>query len=304
MNEANQKLNSNTAGLAFSVSVVIYILVNLLISIIVNAASIPAGSDGYIYLSYIIAPIALAIGCFSILSFKKQKVCEVAPVKCLFKYYIIAILLIFGLLFSLSKLNVLTLNFLKLLGYIPREDSSYLPSLKGGLIVPALIVIAVLPAIFEEFLFRGIISRNVRESAGDIRSIFIVGFCFALFHGSPEQTVYQFISGCTFSFVAIRAGSILPSILMHFLNNAIIIVLYAVGATDSGGSLVISYTADIILTVTAALAFIGGIVWLILDKKPFLKCEMEGEGVKTFFIYASVGIIILSIVWILSFVGI
>lgn len=302
MNEANPKLNSTTAGIAYSTSVVVYILISLLISIIVTAAKIPTEADGFIYLSYLAAPVAICIACTFIMKFREQKFTEVAPVKCHIKYYVIALLMIFGLLFSLSKLNVLTLEFLQLLGYKPREESSYLPSLKGGLIIPALIVIAVLPAVFEEFLFRGIISRNASKSAGDIRAIFIVGFSFALFHGSPEQTVYQFITGCCFSFVAIRAGSILPSVLMHFLNNAIILILYACGATDSGGNLIISQTGDIILTIVASLAFVGAIVWLILDKTPLAKCQKG--GVKAFFIYGSVGVIILAVMWILSFIGV
>lgn len=302
MKEVNSKLNSTTAGLAYSVNVVVYFIINLIVALIIVVGKIPTGSDGYIYITYIAAPIALAVGCGAILIFKKQKISEVAPVKCHYKYYIIALLMIFGLLFALSKLNGLTLKLLELLGYTPREDSSYLPSVKGGLIVPVLLIIAVLPAISEEFLFRGIISRNARESVGDIRAILITGFCFSLFHASPEQTVYQFISGCAFSFVAIRSGSILPSVMMHFLNNAIIIVLYACGATDAGGDLLISQTGNIILTVVAALAFVGSVVWLALDKKPIKKCGKG--GVASFFIYASVGIVILGLVWILSFFGV
>lgn len=301
MNEVNPKLNSTTAGFALSVNVVSYILTSLLVSIIIVAANIPDRSDGYIYLSYLAAPLAIAIGCFSTLKYKKQSIADVAPVKCNYKYYIIALVMIFGLLFAVSNLSGITLKFLQLLGYTPREQSTYLPSLKGGLIIPALLVIAVLPAIFEEFLFRGIIFRNAAASVGDIRAIFITGFCFALFHGSPEQTVYQFISGCCFSFLAICAGSILPCVIMHFLNNALIIILYACGATDVSGNLIISNTGNIILTVVAALAFIGSVVWLILDKKPLKKCQ---GGVASFFIYASIGVGILAIIWILSFVGV
>lgn len=302
MKEVNRKLNSTTAGLAFSINVAAYFIIVLIISIIVKSVAMPIDSDGYIYLSYLAAPVALAIGCTVTMKFREQKFSQVAPVKCHYKYYIIAILMIFGLLFSLSKLNVLTLKFLQLLGYTPRENSSYLPSLKGGLIIPALIVIAVMPAIFEEFLFRGIISRNVRESVGDIRSIFIVGFCFSLFHGSPEQTVYQFISGCAFSFLAIRAGSILPSIVMHFLNNAIIIILYAAGVYDLSGNLIISQACNIILIITAALAFVGALVWLIFDNKPLKKCQKG--GVSAFFITALAGIVVLALNWILSLFGV
>ena len=300
MHEVNSKLNSETAGLAFSVNTVVFILINLVASIIITAFAIPESSDGYIYISYLAAPVALSIGCFATLKYKKQSIREVAPVKCHYKYYIIAILLIFGLLFALIHINDLTLELLKWTGYTPRKN--YLPTLDGGLIVPALLVIAVLPAVFEEFLFRGVLLNNIRCSVGDIRTVFIVGFCFSLFHASPEQTVYQFMCGCAFAFLAVRSGSIVPCILMHFLNNATIIILNACGAADANGELLISQTGDIILTVVAALSLIGSIVWLILDKKPLQKSG--NGGVKEFFIYASAGIVILAIIWILSFIGV
>lgn len=299
MNEANPKLNSATAGIAFSANVFIYFFINLVFSLIIAGTGLGKETDGYKYLGYLAAPVALAAGCALMMIFSKQKIRDVAPLKCGVKYYIIALLLIFGLLFAVSELNFFTLEFLKLFGYTPKLESSYLPSLEGWLILPAILVIAVLPAVMEEFLFRGIILSNTRAGAGDIRAIFIVGFCFALFHASPEQTIYQFICGCIFAFLAVRSGSILPSVLIHFLNNALIIILNACRLTDAGGNLCIPLAADITIIVLAALAFVGGLLWLIFDKKPFLKCSKG--GVIKFFLTASVGIVILTIVWILSF---
>ena len=98
---------------------------------------------------------------------------------------------------------------------------------------------------------------------------FTVGFCFALFHGSPEQTVYQFIVGCAFAFLAIKSGSILPSILMHFVNNGLLVIFAACNLFDAEGNLIISQTANIVLIVLAVVALIGGLVWLFIDKKLF-----------------------------------
>ena len=299
MKEANPKLNSATAGLTYSVTVVIYIIVNLVLSLIVFAANIDEASDGFKYVSYLAAPIALAAGGFAVMNFRKQNISDVVKVKCHFKYYLIALLMIFGLLFAVSDINILTLELLKLIGYTPRGESSYLPSLEGGKVALALLVIALIPAVFEEFLFRGVILNNARQTMGDVRTVFIVGFCFSLFHGSPEQTVYQFICGCAFAFLAVRSNSLLPCVLMHFINNALIIILNACGAFDASGNLAISSGASLAVTIIAAVAFISSILWLLLDKKPILKCQKR--GVIFFFLTASVGIFILSIVWVLSF---
>lgn len=300
MKQVNQKLNPSTAGLAYTANVAIYLIVNLLFTAIASAASLTEDTDGYKYLAYLTAPVALAIGFFAIVSLFKQKISSVAPIKCNYKYYIIALLMVFGLLFSVGKISQPVAELLKIMGYHPKGQNLYMPSLEGGMIVPALMVMAVLPALFEELLFRGLILNNCRPEIGDIRTVFICGFAFALFHASPEQTVYQFICGCAFSFLAVRSGSILPCMLMHFINNALIIIFCACGAVDSMGNLMIAESADIALTVLAAVAFVASVLWLIFDKKPLTKCTKG--GVLSFFITASAGIIILIVLWIVSFV--
>ena len=59
---------------------------------------------------------------------------------------------------------------------------------------------------------------------------------------------------------------------------------------------------NIILIVVGALSLIGGLIWLFLDKKPLIKCEKG--GVKKFFMFASVGIAVLGLTWILSLFGV
>lgn len=288
-----------TGGLVLSVSVLAAYLVSLVFAIIISACGIEENSDIYLYLNYLAAPVGICASVISVLKYKKVKFKSVFPVKCHSKYYLIGVLLIFGLLFSVSMADVPFMEFFKLLGYEERGAESYFPNLSGGLIVPALLVIAVVPAIVEETLFRGVILNSCEESLGTVRTVFITGFCFALFHASPEQTVYQFIAGCAFAFIALKSGSIMPSVIMHFINNALIIIFAACGLYDEAGALNVSDTVFIILTVCSALSFIGAAVWLILDKKPLKKGDKK--GVKQFFIYASVGIAVLALSWILSF---
>lgn len=295
-------LNSATGGLAYSLNTVFYFAVVLIVSLIVGIFGMDPESDGYLYLSYLAVPVGTVACIATVLKLKRVGIKEVFPVKCKPKYYIIGILLIFGLLFSLGWVNELSVRFFKLFGYVPRGEGSYLPDLSGAKIVPALLVIALIPAVTEEAMFRGIILNCCENSAGSIRTVFIVGFCFALFHASPEQTVYQFICGCVFALIAVRSGSILPSVTMHFINNALIIILNACNMFDESGSLIISDGGNIALTVVSAICLIGALIWLILDKTPLKKCI--AGGVKKFFIYASVGIAGLAVVWLCSLFGV
>lgn len=156
LKQANPRLNSLTGGFAFSAATICYIFASFIIGALVELASIGQDTDAYVYLCYLAAPVAIAVSIAATLKVRNVALREIFPVKCKPKYYLIGLLLIFGLLFSLNWLNDLTVSFFELFGYVPRESSSYFPSLEGGLVVPALIVIAVLPAIFEETLFREI----------------------------------------------------------------------------------------------------------------------------------------------------
>lgn len=298
LNTANKPL-SYVGGLTFSAAALLFYGVSLIFGIIILACGLDQKSDIVLYLNYLAAPIGISSAVIAILKNKKMPFKRVFPVKCSPKYYLIGVLMLFGLLFSVGRVEEPILEFFKMLGYEERGSESYFPTLTGWNILPALIVIAVIPALVEETLFRGVILNTCEESLGTVRTIFVVGFCFSLFHGSPEQTVYQFIAGCAFAFVAVRSGSILPSVVMHFLNNALIIVFAALGLYDETGALIMSDSAFIAVTVLSALSFVGATLWLVFDKKPVKKC-VKG-GVKYFFIYASVGIFVLALAWILAF---
>lgn len=298
MNEANPRLKSQTGGIAFSACTVANIFVSLIFVLIIRAAHIDENSDLYKYISYLAAPVAISLGCLGTMKYAKNTVREVAVFKCNPVYYVIALLMAFGLIFCVSKINSVTLEFFKLLGYTPRTDSSYVPSLDGWLILPALIFIAVIPAIIEEFLFRGVILSNARAEMGDICTVFTVGFCFSLFHASPEQTVYQFICGCAFALLVIRSGSLLPAVFIHFINNAFILILYACGYAETP----FPFAADVALTVLGGAAFAVSVLWLAFLKKPFLKGKNNGVG--EFYLFASLGILLNLIMWIISFVAV
>ncbi len=302
MEEINPRLNSATGGIAYSAAAFTYFIVLFVVSLILKLTALDSKSDAYLYISYLVSPAAISLSVIGVLKFRKISFKSIVPVKCNPKYFLIAALLIYGLVFALSWVNGVSVKFFELFGYKQREAGSYLPDLSGGKVVLALLVIAVLPALFEELLFRGIILNSCENGAGTVRTVFLVGFCFSLFHASPEQTVYQFITGCAFAFIALRSGSILPSVLMHFINNALIVIFAACGLFDEAGNLIISTGGNIALIVTAAIALTVALVWLILDKTPVKKCEKG--GVKSFFFCAAPAIAVFGIVWIVSLFGV
>lgn len=277
------------AGITYSVSAVLPIVLSLFVVLIMQAA---AGADyaqtqGYIYLSFLLPQVcfAAAAGIY----FARTK----APLRtvyggCKWYYFPIAVLLQFGLL-SLSELNGYFLEFLSRFGYTQSETA--LPDLTGWNLLPAMLVIAVLPAVFEETVFRGIIVGNFRASGwGTAATVLLSGAMFSLFHTNPAQTVYQFVCGVCFALMALRCGSIFPTVLSHFLNNALVLALASAGYSD------FPEPVKLPLYIVSGVCLAATLVYLIF----FDKNNRGGKGMngwKMFFLGAAAGLILCVVMW-------
>ena len=208
--------------------------------------------------------------------------------KCKPKYFALALLLQIGL-FSLSQLNGWFLEWLENFGYTSPDIP--LPNMDGWGFVGVFFVVAVLAATLEEIIFRGIILNGLKDLSTPIAAL-ICGGLFALYHQNPAQTLYQFVCGTAFAFVALRAGSILPTILSHFLNNAVILILVKYGLDE------FTPTVNIIVLCVSAVCLLGAIIWLVLDREK--QTVKKDKNVKVFFQTASVGIALCALTWLLT----
>lgn len=83
---------------------------------------------------------------------------------------------------------------------------------------------AVLPAIGEELVFRGLILRGINSRFNGTVSIVLSAVLFALVHGSLQQTFYQLLMGIFLGYLAYVGGSVLYSVILHFLNNLLVLL--------------------------------------------------------------------------------
>lgn len=88
------------------------------------------------------------------------------------------------------------------------------------------ISVALLPAICEEFLHRGVLLQGTYK-IGVKKAIFISSILFGLVHFNINQFFYAFVLGLLMSLVAIVARSIYPAMIIHFVNNFISIYIDA-----------------------------------------------------------------------------
>lgn len=79
-------------------------------------------------------------------------------------------------------------------------------------------VVAIAPAICEEFFFRGYIQRTFERTIG-AHSIALVGVIFALFHMEPLGLFTLSMIGIWLGYVYYRSKSLLPNMAAHFTNN-------------------------------------------------------------------------------------
>lgn len=98
-------------------------------------------------------------------------------------------------------------------------------------------VIAVTPAICEEFLFRGLVFTNFEKVIPASKAVFFTGLIFALFHFHPFNIIALCVLGIFLTFVVSHSGSIYTAIACHFVNNfvsSLAAFLYGKDFTSSG----------------------------------------------------------------------
>lgn len=101
--------------------------------------------------------------------------------------------------------------------------SVYMPKSVGELGV-AVFVIAMLPAVFEEFLFRGIVYGSLAEFNTAAAAIFS-SVMFAVMHGDPFGVPGYLLLGFVLVFTVGRTGSLYAAMLVHFGNNSVALLL-------------------------------------------------------------------------------
>lgn len=96
----------------------------------------------------------------------------------------------------------------------------------GGLFIN-LLMIAVIPAIGEEFLFRGVLQKQFKEWFGNIHvAIFIASFLFSAIHLQFFGFIPRFVLGMLLGYLFYFSNNLWVPIIAHFFNNGIAVLIY------------------------------------------------------------------------------
>ena len=108
-------------------------------------------------------------------------------------------------------------------GYLPSttvtEDKSWITN-PWIILLLDIVLTAVLPAICEEILHRGILLNGLKKG-GVVFALLGSSLCFGLLHMNIFQCVYAFVIGLLLGYLMLYTKSIVPCMIIHFMNNFI-----------------------------------------------------------------------------------
>lgn len=147
----------------------------------------------------------------------------------------------------------------KTYGSLLKANSVY----EGILIV---IVVAIVPALSEELMFRGLVQRSFEMKMKPFYAALITAIFFGVNHFNPYGLIPLIILGLYFGFAAYMSGSIAIPIILHFLNNFTAVMLYFIyGDEELISSTVqkpIELGSSFLLLLTMAILFTGVLIMI------------------------------------------
>lgn len=117
------------------------------------------------------------------------------------------------------------------------------------------LVVAVMPAFTEEFAFRGVVLGSLRKYSDGL-ALVVSSAAFALMHGNFVQIPFTFCCGLVFGFMVLKTNSILPSIIVHFLNNGLSVTFDLLQQYKVMSTAAVNLCYGVIIVITCALALI------------------------------------------------
>ena len=97
--------------------------------------------------------------------------------------------------------------------------------LTGGPFWSSFLTVAIFAPIFEEWLCRGMVLRGLLTKMKPVWAIVISALFFAVIHANPWQALNAFLIGLVMGYVYYKTGSLLLTMIIHFVNNGTSVIL-------------------------------------------------------------------------------
>lgn len=196
--------------------IIAYIFINIAIEVL---AGVFHFSFTYVQL-ILIAQIGYSLPAIWYVGKRKQPLSESIRLK---KLNVLTIILLVVLAFSIMPLMSL-LNMLSLLISENQIQSTVTGMLSQTNFFVCVLAIGVLPAMLEEFVYRGVIYNEQRQGSV-LKAMLCSGLFFGLLHMNINQFSYAFVMGIVLTIIVEATGSILGSMIVHATINGYSVVM-------------------------------------------------------------------------------
>ncbi|MEY2964154.1 MAG: hypothetical protein RL754_1415 [Bacteroidota bacterium] len=161
--------------------------------------------------------------------------------------YIALFLISFGGFFAidlLAHLNYGLARFDWAQSFVEQEEqmaaltATFLSNMTPAVLLANFLVMVLLPAVGEEFFFRGVVQKLLQRSLAYPVAVLFTALFFALVHQQPLSMLPIFFMGLIFGYVKIWTGSLWAPVLLHLINNAYALLsVYITGEMQAASEL-------------------------------------------------------------------
>jgi membrane protease YdiL (CAAX protease family) len=247
---------------------VLYLVVLLMmigLSVVFGTGNVgEVDTDQWLEKAFIMELLVIGIPPLLYLLISRMKIKEVIRLN---KLGAIELLLVLGMaVFGYGIVAFVNMAWYWVISHIGTPIVPELPPLyTGRQYLMAILVMALTPAVVEEFFFRGVVLRGY-ERFGPVVAMVVTGMLFGFLHLSLANIPAIIFLGIMITYVVQRTNSIFSGVIYHFVQNTISIsLLFLQGAAEKylqNGSAVIGDINQVSPQMLAAAMVIWGIIGL------------------------------------------
>ncbi|PSQ67646.1 MAG: hypothetical protein BRD32_00015 [Bacteroidetes bacterium QH_2_64_74] len=136
------------------------------------------------------------------------------------------------------------------------------------------VMLALVPGVCEELLFRGYAQRQFERAAGPAGGIILAGGLFGLYHLRPSQLLPLIMLGLYMAYLAWRTGSLLPAMAVHVAHNGFAVLAARYVETSPRYDLeAIEQASMPWYAVLLGFVIVGGVLYVMHTLAPHVRDE-------------------------------
>lgn len=239
------------ANRTFMITVIVYIAFSFFWGFVGSLLKIPFWVD------ILLSQLIVFLPAFIYIKTAGMKVRELIPYrKIRISDALLAVLMTYLFYPLMVVMNLITMFF------VDNATAKMTGSMQEQGILLNMLLIAMLPACVEEFVFRGMLYHTYKRN-GLLKGILLSAFLFGCMHMNFNQFLYTFVFGIILALAVEATGSILTSMICHFILNLNSVLM--VGILDGkSGALDQALEGSSSLMDDPKMLLAGTISWLVI----------------------------------------